>query len=579
MYLGECRLASRVCSANNKNIILGAALFILAQVLSAAPFQTPGDIDYIRDKQDKILEEQRKRIKELQDLPKTTLPTQPLSNEPDKRCFTINKVTLKGATLISTDRQQTLFAPFIGQCLGISQLNDVLKVVTNEYLNLGYVTSRAYLPEQDLARGELVIQVVEGKLEGFESSAVATKTELFMASPTGKGHVINLRELEQTVDQLNRLPSRSAEVELLPGKDIGSSFIQVKGQKTNPWHVNLTRHNDGQKSTGEQQWAASFLWDSPLGLADQFSLSGGGDAVSDHWKHSASQSINYSIPYGWWTFNYSYSQSYYRGRTYTDTGFHFDTDGTSKTHRLRAERVIHRDSVSKTAFNLGLSHLRTRNYIDNELIEVSSQRLSEFELGINHGRRIGNGYLNTDLSWQKGIGAFDAQANRYAGHGNPTARYNKYSLVVSYLYSFQMLGEYFSFENLANGQYSHDVLYSSQRISLGGSSSIRGFKDQSLSGDTGGYWRNQLRWRKAIAWEPLSKVFQEYGALFAYDVGIIRHGPYNPVYSGRMSSNAFEMSLSGQYLIASVTLARSLRAPNIIERKEHPIYFRLDMNF
>ncbi len=45
---------------------------------------------------------------------------------------------------------------------------------------------------------------------------------------------------------------------------------------------------------------------------------------------------------------------------------------------------------------------------------------------------------------------------------------------------------------------SEDVLFSPQRISLGGNSSVRGFKDQTLTGDSGGYWRNQLRWRRAV---------------------------------------------------------------------------------
>ncbi len=83
------------------------------------------------------------------------------------------------------------------------------------------------------------------------------------------------------------------------------------------------------------------------------------------------------------------------------------------------------------------------------------------------------------------------------------ARYDKYSLTLSYLQPFQLWGERFSFDSLATGRRSEDVLFSPQRISLGGNSSVRGFKDQTLTGDSGGYWRNQLRWRRAVEWAPL----------------------------------------------------------------------------
>src|SRR5690606_14432769 len=154
----------------------------------------------------------------------------------------------------------------------------------------------------------------------------------------------------------------------------------------------------------------------------------------------------------------------------------------------------------------------------------------------------------------------------------------KYSLTLSYLQPFQLWGESFSFDSLVNGQHSEDVLYSPQRISIGGLSSVRGFKEQSLSGDTGAYWRNQLRWRRPVAWEPLRPFVQEYGLTFAYDVGVIHGERYNAGEHGRLSGNAFELYARGQHLAASVTFARSLERPDALER-ERPVHFRFDLFF
>ena len=60
--------------------------------------------------------------------------------------------------------RERLLKPYIGQCLGVSQLNELLKVITDYYLGKGRVTSRAYLPQQDLSTGHLQVLVVEGKV-------------------------------------------------------------------------------------------------------------------------------------------------------------------------------------------------------------------------------------------------------------------------------------------------------------------------------------------------------------------------------------------------------------------------------
>lgn len=556
------------------HILASCALF--TSLAHAAPLQTPGDRDLIRDRQQQLLQEQQKRLDELQQLPGKTLPTPEPANPDDSRCFDIKTIELEGAAHLDAGMREQLLKPYQNQCLSVLQINTLLKAVTHHYLERGFVTTRAYLPQQDLSGGVLKIVVVEGRLEGFDSSALASPRELAMTFPGKTGELLNLRELEQLVDQLSRLPSRQAQLELTPGEQVGGSRIGLKGEREKPWRVSATRNNDGDRSTGQQQMGLGLDWDSPLGLADQLSLRANQDAVSDHWRHSDNQSLYYSVPYGWWTFNYAYSQSFYRASGDAQ-GFTFGYDGTSKNHALRAERVLHRDNVSKTGISFGLSQLRTRNYIDENFIDTSSVSITETQLNLNHGRRIGSAFINLDAGWQQGIGALDAQ--RDSPHDGPQSRYNKYSLTLSYLQPFRLWGESFSFDSLATGQRSEDELYSPQRISLGGVSSVRGLQDQTLTGDSGGYWRNQLRWRRAVTWQPLQPLLQEYGVAFAYDVGVIEGRSSNPDERGRVSGNALEFNARGKNLATSVSFARSLERPGIIEKRERPVYFRVDLFF
>jgi len=558
-------------------LLLGVCLLTCFALNSAAAAPTPGDQDLIRDRQNRLLEEQQRRLEELKDLPgKEAKPVAPAAPV-DTRCFPIKDIEIKGADSLPAADRERLLKPYIGQCLGVPQLNELLKAITDYYIDKGLVTSRAYLPQQDLSKGHLQVLVVEGKLEGLKGAdnSKLSDRELAMAFPGKNGDLLNLREIEQAIDQLNRLPSNQAQMELAPGDAVGGSSVLVKNNPQKPWRASLSRNNDGQKSTGEQQWGTGFEWDSPLGLADQLILRGGHDAISDHQKTSKNAMLYYNVPWGWWNFSYSYNQSDYRSVA-QGNGFDFKQTGDSENHQLRAERVIHRDALSKTSINVGLSHLRTNNYIEDSRLKESSNRLSELQLGINHGRRIGSAFVNLDVGMQNGTGAFDAQGNHNPGPGVPDARYRKYTATVSYLQPFKVWGESFSFTSLATGQRSEDVLFSPQRMSLGGSSSIRGYKDQQLSGDSGGYWRNDLRWSRPVTLDWLRPVFGEYGASVGYDQGVIRNGRYNGEVHGRVSSNSLELFARGKYLSTSVTFAHSLERPAALLDREAPIYFRMD---
>ena len=551
------------------------ALFALSY--SSAWAASPGDQDLIRERQNRLLEEQQRRLEELRNLPgQPSLPDAPVRPE-DKRCFTIRTIELKGAASVSVAERDELFTPFVGQCLGVTQLNTLLKAITDHYLDRGLVTSRAYLPQQDLSQGHLQVLVVEGHLEGVrpDDASGLSPRELGMAFPGAVGGLLNLREVEQLLDQLNRLPSNKAQMELTPGGAVGGSQVLVRNTQQKPWRASLSRNNEGQRSTGEQQVNLGLEWDSPLGLADQLVLRGGHDVVSDHTQGSNNGVFYYNLPWGWWNFSYSYSESEYRSQV-RGNGFAFKQTGDSQNHQLRAERVVQRDAISKTSLNAGLAHLRTNNYIRESRVEGSSNRLSEAQFGINHGRRLGNAYVNLDLGMQQGIGAFDAQGNDHPRPGQAVARYRKYSATVSFVQGFQVLGEYFSFSSMATGQRSEDVLFSPQRISLGGLSSVRGLKDQSLSGDSGGYWRSDLRWTRPVTWSAMRPVLSEYGLGVGYDLGVIRNDRYNDEYHGRSSSHSLELFARGQHLAASVTFAHSLERPDVLPDKERPVYLRLD---
>lgn len=155
------------------------------------------------------------------------------------RCFDIHTVQLEGVTRYNESVQQSWISPFIDQCLDLSRINELLKLVTHRYIEDGFVTSRAFLQPQNLSEGELTILVLEGRLESIESvEGSLSSRQLYLAFPTRDGHLLNLRDLEQGLEQLNRLQQNRAEMDNTLDKNYFSGIAYSNNQNIPTFFIN-----------------------------------------------------------------------------------------------------------------------------------------------------------------------------------------------------------------------------------------------------------------------------------------------------------------------------------------------------
>ncbi|MEY0490129.1 POTRA domain-containing protein [Proteus terrae] len=86
-----------------------------------------------------------------------------LNNENvNSNCFLIDKVDLTGSTPLDYRNISKVISPYLQQCLTLNDMQEVAKSITNNYIEKGYVTSQAIIPEQDLSNNKLVIRIIEG---------------------------------------------------------------------------------------------------------------------------------------------------------------------------------------------------------------------------------------------------------------------------------------------------------------------------------------------------------------------------------------------------------------------------------
>lgn len=546
------------------NCFLASVLLVGAAHSALISPSALADIEREQAARLKQLQESQKQIEDITQpslLPETT-PAD------DLQCFTIHTIHFSGNSILSDDELNTIIDFPKEKCIGLNGINEVLKKITNVYIAKGYVTSRAFLTPQDLSSGTLEIVIIEGKLEKLLFNN-QSESSLNMAFPGLVDKVLNLRDIEQGLDQINRLSRYNAKIKLLPGSKPGYSIVNIETQIGAFGSASLGFNNGGQKSTGETQLSASVSAYNILGLLDSLSLSGSKSSEFSTYFNAENISAAIAIPYGYWDVSYRYSYSTYL-TTITNKSLNFDSSGNTNNHDLTTKWLFYRDEISKSSLQMGLNYREDKNYILGSLLTGSSRNLSSLSIGIDHSTRLGRGFFTVSPQYYRGIKLFNSESDANKAKGLPSAEFNKGTLTVRYS---QPLTSWVSLSSTVFGQWSNDTLYGSQRMSVGGEYSVRGFKEQSISGDQGYYWRNDLNF--ALGQYP---ILGRVSSQLAVDTGAIHPDKYDRFERGHLTGAGLSVSSQANHYTSSITLGVPLETPEWLDADDYSLYYRINVS-
>nr|WP_235924414.1 ShlB/FhaC/HecB family hemolysin secretion/activation protein [Brucella anthropi] len=484
-------------------------------------------------------------------------------------CFSISHVDMEGVSLLPRQALDPVLSPYRNKCIGLADINVLLKDLTNLYMDAGYITSRVYVPEQDIA-GTKVLRLVaaEGTLSDIYLNGKPADYPGLLATafPDMKGRAANIRDVEQGLDQINRLSSNNAKTSMLPGKEPGASILNVENKPGLPWHFSVANNNLGQKSTGYSRSSISFRMDNLVNLNDLVSLTYEHSGPDYPWPNdgvgqSNSISGSISVPYGYWTF--TLNGSYYKYRSAVPGNYgDIDTSGDSGQLGFNVDRVILRDQNSITTLNAGIAYKETNNFLMGNLIEVGSRQYSVANLGISHSRRMLGGLWVFDLSYNQGLGLFGATKRGDPGAGDAEPEFSKFTGTINVTKPFQLASQNLQFSTLINGQYSPDNLYGAEQISLGGYSNVRGTRDSILFGNNGLFTRNEITWR-TLPWkdsELLTKRMGEFRPYAAIDYGHVFGQDRFGIEGGDVSGWTVGARLAGGNIGADIGYSRIIKS-------------------
>ncbi|MFM7580454.1 MAG: POTRA domain-containing protein, partial [Microcystaceae cyanobacterium] len=77
----------------------------------------------------------------------------------------MNGFRIEGNTVFSEAELTNLLTRYVDRPLTFAQLLETRSLITQKYVEAGYVTSGAFIPPQTLSDGVVLIRVVEGQLQ------------------------------------------------------------------------------------------------------------------------------------------------------------------------------------------------------------------------------------------------------------------------------------------------------------------------------------------------------------------------------------------------------------------------------
>lgn len=425
--------------------------------------------------------------------------------ENETPCFVINRIELVGD---SADKFKFALnkvldeKPILGRCLGAVGINAVMARVQNAIIAKGFVTTRVLAAPQDLKSGVLQLTIIPGKVNAFRFTPDSSKrANAWNALPMSKGDILNLRDIEQGLENFKRVPTAEADIQIEPGKDTdapGVSDVVVRYQQRFPIRISLNLDDSGSKTTGKYQGGLTLSGDNLLSLNDLFYVNynhdlGGGIAGN---RGNDGYTAHYSVPYDNWLFSTTTSLNDFH-QTVAGINQTYVFSGRSQNAEIKASRLLYRNSINKTFASLKGFLRKSSNFIDDTEIEVQQRRTAGWELGFNQNWNIGEAVLDYNLAYRRGTGAEDAMPAPEQNFGEGTSRMKLLLGDLNLTVPFQVKAPWgqqpLQYSANLRGQTNYTPLTPQDRFSIGNRYTVRGFDgEQTLIADNGWLIRNEI---------------------------------------------------------------------------------------
>lgn len=509
--------------------------------------------------------------------------------------FYISKINLFDAeNLLNEIEKENILSKYENKKLGSTDISNILVELTNRLIEKGYVTSTASLSENNNLNSEtLNLKIISGKIEKIilnEDDSLDKLKKYFLVS-TKEEKVLNVRDLDTTTENFNYLEANNMTMEIIPSDKENYSIIKLKNEMKDKFTISLLTNNYGEDNqNGIWRGGTSINIDSPLGIGDRvyFSYMTVHKKKADRsWKRTteslkpgeilpigpkgydpAKDTLPYKRELDLYNFRYTmkfrdYTLSLGSSRSENISSFYtpttiYDMETMSSNFSVNLDKILWRNQKSKLSLGVGLKRKHNKSYIEGTLL--SDRILTIGDISLNGTTVFYGGIFGITLDYERGLRALGAS-------NTPKAEFKKYSLNLNY-YKPLTKKLVYRFNTLTS--HSKDVLYASEKQSIGGVGSVPGYHRRgNIMGDRAIEIENELSY-KIIDSEKMGRL----SPYISYSYGAVRNNKNPSVYGkGYVSGASIGLRYSMKYLDIDLAYAKALSHSSYIKPRDREIYF------
>ena len=509
--------------------------------------------------------------------------------------FYISKINLfDDENLLNEIEKENILSKYENKKLGSTDISNILVELTNRLIEKGYVTSTASLSENNNLNSEtLNLKIISGKIEKIilnEDDSLDKLKKYFLVS-TKEEKVLNVRDLDTTTENFNYLEANNMTMEIIPSDKENYSIIKLKNEMKDKFTISLLSNNYGEDNqNGIWRGGTSINIDSPLGIGDRvyFSYMTVHKKKADRsWKRTteslkpgeilpigpkgydpAKDTLPYKRELDLYNFRYTmkfrdYTLSLGSSRSENISSFYtpttiYDMETMSSSFSVNLDKILWRNQKSKLSLGVGLKRKHNKSYIEDTLL--SDRILTIGDISLNGTTVFYGGIFGITLDYERGLRALGAS-------NTPKAEFKKYSLNLNY-YKPLTKKLVYRFNTLTS--HSKDVLYASEKQSIGGVGSVPGYHRRgNIMGDRAIEIENELSY-KIIDSEKIGRL----SPYISYSYGTVRNNKNPSIYGkGYVSGASIGLRYSMKYLDIDLAYAKALSHSSYIKPRDREIYF------
>jgi len=394
----------------------------------------------------------------------------------------VRKFVFDGNTTFSDDELAEVTAPYEGREITTAELLTVRQDLTRYYVSRGYINSGAIIPDQDISQGTVTLKIVEGTLTLAEVSGNVYLLDGYIVNRLvgAEGENLNVNELRERFLILLQNPLISSlNAELGPGVAPGEAELKITVEEDLPIHAVATISNHNSPSIGAVGGDMKFVLRSLTGLGETVEID------INKTEGSITGSADFAIPI-------TASDTFLRiGYDHNDSEVveapfnAVDIESESETINISIDHPLYLTSRQRLTAGLTLERRSSKTF----LLGVPFS----FSPGVQNGKstvtalRFYQGWLDRTRTrvvaarstFSLGISALGATKNVDA----PDSEY------LTWLGQLQIAQRLWETDNQlifrADAQISRDQLLPIEKFAVGGSNSVRGYRENQLVRDNG----------------------------------------------------------------------------------------------